>query len=237
MILISCTTNKHYARWNARLVDYSNLGSPFTYWQDGIQFLEMSKDSIQVDIHGVKDDRYIYIFVSVRNNSENVLTIFPAKLILIQNQKRKDIKLTPKLPKKIRKLGQSKSSLIAGLYAISIAANSYREATSQTNTEKAYYKNQKENRIMEHEFVQQKLQQSEKDIISIMLKNQTILPGKSYSGFLLFAHQNKGFQINNSFYLGLIFGDTKFLSLGKLVSQSNFDELDLPKDLDAIQFN
>ena len=69
--------------------------------------------------------------------------------------------------------------------------------------------------------------------IDLILKNNTILPGESYTGYLEFKSfdwSDGGFD----FYLRV--GTEEFNFRGKYFDEYKYDEHDLPEDIEALTF-
>ena len=235
ILFLRCAPNFQVVRWNADIYDNFSK-APYTFWEDGIEFITQQNDSISVNLSGSLINNYAYIFVSIKNNGDKDINLFPAKSKLIQKYKKQRITLSPVRPKEIRKLKSQKSSLISIIYATSVLANSIAFSNSRTIAEKIYYENRINQNDIEYNTMQEKLKLGESNIINLMLKNQTIEPHSNYYGYLLFPYLNGGLMKDYPFYLVMFIGEKRFIANGRFCNSNHYDELDLEEDLRKINF-
>jgi len=235
VILVNCAAPKQNVRWSGRLVE-NELSPPYTYWNDGVQFLEAEQNGIQMNLSGSRIGKYVYIFVSIYNNSDEIINLFPASAKLVQANGKSKVDAKPVLPRHIRKIKNTSSTFVSILYATSVAANAVAIANSSSSSDKAILDTRNDILTIEHNLAQNKLNADTSDLIGLMLKNHTLYPNEHYYGFILFDKLKEKIKMNSTFGLMLPIADENFKVVGKFLNILKYDELDLPKDVRGIVF-
>lgn len=229
-LIISCATiSQNPARW-----DKNSTGSAQTksiYWKEGTQFISEEKNGIVVTVSGLVTEYYnAYILVTIYNDRDEYIEYYPSYSLLMQKKE----KFTPIKPKKIRELTASESNFMSFMYGASILANTIAATSTSSVLEKSYYNDQMQRASYDHTMKQQQLLNKELSLLDLLLKNTTILPSESYTGYYLFQRVDRN---DGGFNLELKVDNEVFTFRGKFFSGAKYDEHDLPEDIDALVFD
>ena len=229
-LLISCATiRQHPARWDK---NYElNNEAKSVYWKEGTQFISEERDGIVVTISGYVTGYYnAYILATIYNDRDEYIEFYPAHSRL----KQKNENFIPITPKKIRALTASESNLMSFMYGASILANTIAATSTGNVVERTYYADQVQRAGYENAMKQQQLFRQELTLLDLLLKNNAILPGESYTGYYLFQKVDRS---DGSFNIEVKVENEVFTFRGKFFGGAIYDEHDLPEDIEALVFD
>ncbi|MDZ7725322.1 MAG: hypothetical protein U5R06_21515 [candidate division KSB1 bacterium] len=232
--LLSCTVNQMFVRWSDTLKDGRGRNRN-VFWTDGIQFIHVGKNNIDLYVSGLQAGNYVYFNTSVANNSNREIFLYPAHCKLLQKQKDEIVELQPVLPKELRVAQVQKSALIGVMYGVALANSSY-IANSNNAAERAYYNYKNDQLAQDHAVLQQQNQNTTMTLIASMLKNHNLQPEEMYSGAILFELLGRDVDKDKPFYLVVTIDQQQYVIRGKMMSGNTYDELDTPELLRAIEF-
>jgi len=236
LLFIGCAQKTYNIRWRGSVIDDKST-VPFTYWNDGIQLIQLQMDGVQLDLSGTQVGDYVYIYVSIYNKTNRIFTIYPSDSKLIQMKGKEKVEILPILPRNIRSVAASTSNLVTMLYVTSVIANNAIINKTNSVSEKAYRDFKNEQLVFKHELIQNDINRSSSGLIDLMLKNHSIQPMEHYYGYILFNKYNENLNLKKLFAIVFNVDGKKFSTAGVFKDFLKFDELDSKDTIKYLDFS
>lgn len=179
----------------------------YLYWREGVQILAQHKDSVAASFAGFSHENYIYILVSITNDTERPITYFPSKSSILYKSGKKNIELKPIKPKNLDKDHFSFfNTVIAGAGSISRLFINLPVDMLLPDT-------RNENPISDigQDYHDEDIRITKK----IFVSTHTIRPEVQFAGFLVYEYDDDLEPNNAQFTFKLDFDEKEFLGTAK----------------------
>jgi len=191
--------------WDGHLIkDVNEIN--YLYWSEGVQFFIQHRDSVSVNIAGFSHENFIYILVSLANDTDRPVTYFPQRSILRYASGKDSVELKPIRPKNLDK------SHFSFFNTFLVGAGNISRLFINLPVDLLIPSNKEEDPIQNigEEYHDEDVKITKK----IFISTHTVYPENKFAGFLVFEYDDD-LEINdNRFALSVYFDGKDFNGTG-----------------------